>query len=49
MLWSRFMENMRSIQYAKLWMSTVVHFTTICYETSVKMPGLRSADKSIAK
>ena len=34
-------------QYEKLWMSNVVHFTTICYETSVKMPGLRSADKSI--
>ena len=37
-----------STQYAKHWMSTVVHFTTICYEASVKMPGLRNAEKSIA-
>lgn len=42
-----FYGNMRSTQYVKHWMWTVVHSTIICYAARAKAPGLRSADKSI--
>lgn len=45
-LWNRFKENTEVHKYAKCWMLTAVHFTTICFAASVKMLGLKSAVKN---
>ena len=43
-----FTGNMKFTQYAKHWMLTAVHFTTICYAASVETPGLINAVKNTA-